>query len=160
MPTVKTRVTAIPDFDALAVIGCDLDVDGQTGIVNGPTRRLACLIEHAAKTIKLSRAEWNTIADAMNNTEDLREYFSTEEPAGLLIRENLEWKPDVGAKWGVRLKSLIKKVDAMTPIQHEAILSAIRWAWRLVDKWDYQTTEWWTPAFRRKTGTWRYDDEY
>jgi len=159
MPTTKNRVTAIPNYVALAVIGCDLDADGQSGVVNGPTRRFAALIERAARTIKLSRDEWNSLADVMKETEDLREYFDSDESAGVLLRDNLAWKPAHGIKWGVKVNSLIKKVDGMTTIQQEAILSAIRWAWRCSDAWDYENTEWWTPQFRAKTGVWRYSDE-
>lgn len=145
----SARVTGYPDTDALAVLGYDLPEDGPTAVIQGPARRLARLVERAAAEIKLDRAEWNAVADVMNGSADLYDYAGSDVPPGLLIRGNLDDTPGIGEKWGIKVPALLKKITALSPIHHEAILCAVRWAWRHCDEWDHTTDEWWTPAFRR-----------
>lgn len=146
----KLRITGIPDRDALTVLGYDLDEDGQTLCITGPQRRLAQLVERAARDIPLSRAEWNAVADVMNGCADLYDYAESSVPALLMVAANLEDSPGIGEKWSVDAKALLRKLQRLTPTHGEAILAAVRWAWRHVDAWDHAKDEWWTPAFRRQ----------
>lgn len=146
----KLRITGIPDRDALTVLGYDLDEDGQTLCITGPQRRLAQLVERAARDIPLSRAEWNAVADVMNGCADLYDYAESSVPAPLMVAANLEDSPGIGVKWGVDVKALLRKLQRLTPTHGESILAAVRWAWRHVDAWDQAKDEWWTPAFRRQ----------
>lgn len=151
MPTPKARITAIPDTDALTVLGYDLTEDGQTLCVTGPARRLARLVERAAKELEavLDRPSWNAIADVMNGCADLYDYADSGLPALLLITANLQDSPGPGEKWRVDVRRLCRSLNALTPTHGEAILCAVRWAWRHCGDWDHAKDEWWTPAFRR-----------
>lgn len=151
MPTEQRRVTGIPDHAALAVLGYDLDEDGQTGVIVGPARRLARLVEGAARELDavLNRAEWNAIADVLNGCADLYDYADTDIPAILLVRSNLADSPELGAKWQVDVPDLCRRLEALTPLHGEAILCAVRWAWRHCKAWDHTHASWWEPAFRR-----------
>jgi hypothetical protein len=152
MPTHHSdRVAGVPDLDALIVLGYSREEDGQTGVIRGPTRRLARLIEQASRDIHFSRAEWNAVADVMNGCADLYDYADSDVPAGIMVRANLEDSPGLGEKWGIDVKKLLAKIVKLSPTHHEAILCAVRWAWRNVDAWDHSKDEWWTPAFRRKS---------
>lgn len=150
MPTEKTRLTAIPDVEALTAIGYDLDEDGQTLCVTGPARRLARLVTRAARELDavLTRPQWNAIADVMNGCADLYDYADTGVPPLLMLRANLQDSPGLGEKWGIDVADLCRQLDALTPTHGEAILCAVRWAWRHCDAWDHTADDWWTPAFR------------
>ena len=151
MPTDRDRVTAIPDLEALAVLGYDPDEDGQSACVRGPARRLARLVEAAAADLEaaLSRAEWNAVTDVMNGCADLYDYADTGVPALLMVRANLQDSPEVGEKWEIDVADLCRRLEALTPLHGEAILCAVRWAWRHCDAWDHQADDYWRPAFRR-----------
>lgn len=151
MPTKKGRLTFIPDPDALAVLGYSVEEDGATLCGVGPARRLARLVERAARELDaaLSRAEWNAIADVMNGCADLYDYADTGVPALLMLRANLQDSPGIDRKWKFRIPDLLAKLDALTETHGEAILCAVRWAWRHVEAWDHSEDEWWQPAFRR-----------
>lgn len=145
----SARVTGYPDFDALAVLGYDPEIDGQTAIVQGPARRLARLIEHATAEITLTRGEWNAIAEVMNGTADLYDYADSDIPPGLMITANLQDSPGIGEKWGINVKKLTAKIRSFSPLQLEAVLCAVRWAWRNSELWDCTRDSWWSPAWRR-----------
>lgn len=151
VPTEQKRLTAIPDLDALAVLGYSTDEDGQTACVTGPARRLARLVEQATAELRpvIVRAEWNAIADVMNGCADLYDYADSDVPALLMVRANLADSPEIGEKWGVDVADLCRRLEALTPLHGEAILCAVRWAWRHCDDWDHTRDEWWEPAFRR-----------
>lgn len=151
MPTEQKRLTAIPDADALAVLGYDTTEDGQTACVVGPARRLARLVEQATAELAavLDRAEWNAIADVMNGCADLYDYAGSDVPALLMVRMNLQDSPGLGEKWGVDVPALCRRLEALTPTHGEAILCAVRWAWRNCDEWDHTKDDWWAPAFRK-----------
>lgn len=150
MPTDKTRITAIPDAAALAVLGYDTDEDGQTACVVGPARRLARLVTRAARDLDavITRNEWNAIANVTNGCADLYDYADTDVPPLLLLRADLEDSPGLGEKWGVDVPDLCRRLEALTPAHGEAILCAVRWAWRHCDEWNHATDSWWQPAFR------------
>lgn len=154
MPTDRKRLTYIPDADALAVLGYSVEEDGATLCGTGPARRLARLVEAAARELAavLTRREWNAIADVMNGTADLYDYADSGVPALLMVRANLQDSPGIGRKWRLDPAELLGKLGALTPTHGEAILCAVRWAWRNVDAWDHAKDEWWTPAFRRAAG--------
>lgn len=147
----KRRVTGLPDYDALAVLGYDVTEDGQTLCIAGPQRRLARLVSRAARELGavLTRGEWNAIADVMNGCADLYDYAESGVPALLMVKANLQDSPGIDKKWKIRLPDLLRKLDALTDTHGEAILCAVRWAWRNVDAWDHAKDEWWTPTFRR-----------
>jgi len=150
--SVKDRVTGWPDADALAVLGYAVEEDGQTGVIVGPARRLARLVEQATAELSavLDRNEWNAIADVMNGTADLYDFADSQVPALMMVRANLQDSPGIGKKWGVKLPDLLVKLAALTPLHGEAILCAIRWFWRNTDqKVDHTTEDWWRPEFRR-----------
>lgn len=154
MPTEpKARVTGYPDRAALAVLGYSVEEDGQTGAITGPQRRLARLVSRAARELDavLDRNEWNAIADVMNGTADLYDYADSDVPALLMVRANLEDSPGIDKKWKIKLPELLAKLQALTPVHGEAILCAVRWAWRNVDAWDHAKDEWWKPTFRAVT---------
>jgi len=150
MPTEKKRATFIPDSRALAALGYSIEEDGDTLCAVGPARRLARLIERASRELdaSLSRGEWNAIADVMNGCADLFDYADTGVPALLMLRHNLMDSPGIDRKWKIKLPDLLAKLDALTDTHGEAILCAVRWAWRHCDAWDHTKDEWWKPAFR------------
>lgn len=150
MPTEIKRLTAIPDADALAVLGYSVDEDGPTGCVVGPARRLARLVGHAARELDavLARGEWNAIADVMNGCADLYDFADTDVPALLMVRANLQDSPGIDETWGIDLPELLCKLAALTPLHGESILCAVRWAWRNCGEWDHTADDWWQPAFR------------
>lgn len=151
MPTDRKRLTFIPDDDALAVLGYSTVEDGDTICGVGPARRLAKLVERASRELSavLTRGEWNAIADVMNGCADLFDYADTGTPALLMLKANLQDSPGIDKKWKIKLPDLFAKLGALTDTHGEAILCAVRWAWRNVDAWDHLKDEWWTPAFRR-----------
>ncbi len=149
MPTERPRITGIPDTDALTVLGYSVDEDGQSLCVTGPAKRLAKLVERAARDIPLSRAEWNAVADVMNGCADLYDYAESDVPALLMVTANLQDAIGIEEKWKVDVKAICRKLNRLTPTHGEAILAAIRWAWRHCDAWDHSKDEWWTAAFRR-----------
>lgn len=151
MPVSKPRITFLPDLDALATLGYDTDEDGQTLCGVGPARRLASLVERAARELSavLTRGEWNAIADVMNGTADLYDYADSDVPALLMLKANLQDSPGIDRKWKIKLPDLLGKLDALTDTHGEAILCAVRWAWRNSQTWDHARDEWWLPAFRR-----------
>lgn len=151
MPTDVKRLTAIPDLEALAVLGYDVTEDGQTGCVVGPARRLAKLVEQATAELSavFGRNEWNAIADVMNGCADLYDHAGTDVPALMMVRMNLQDSPGIEKKWKIKLPELTRKLEALTTLHGEAILCAVRWAWRHCDDWDHQQDEWWRPEFRK-----------
>lgn len=144
------RLTAIPDLDALSVLGYDTVEDGQTACVTGPARRLARLVEQATAELSavLDRAEWNSIADVMNGCADLYDYTDSDVPALLMVRANLQDSPEVAHKWKIDVPGLCRKLESLTPTHGEAILCAVRWFWRNCDA-DHKRDSWWEPAYRR-----------
>lgn len=150
MATTRPRVLVLPDTDALAAIGYDLSEDGNTACMTGPARRLARLVTQATAELAgvLSRPEWNAIAAVMNGCADLYDYADADVPALLLVRANLQDSREVGGEWGIDVPDLCRRLDALTPLHGEAILCAVRWAWRHCGEWDHARDEWWTPAFR------------
>lgn len=151
MATTRPRVLVLPDLDALAVLGYSLEEDGNTACLVGPARRLARLVEQATAELDsvLERAEWNAIADVCNGRADLYDYAESDIPALLVVRANLRDSPEIGEKLGIDVPALCRRLEALTPLHGEAILCAVRWAWRHCDEWDHTRDEWWTPAFRR-----------
>lgn len=151
MPTKKDRLTFIPDDDALAVLGYSVGEDGDTLCGVGPARRLARLVERAARELSavLTRPEWNAICDVMNGCADLYDYADTAVPALLMLKANLQDSPGIDRKWRIKLPDLLAKLDALTDAHGEAILCAVRWAWRHCDERHHARDEWWQPAFRR-----------
>jgi hypothetical protein len=151
MPTEHKRLTFIPDAEALAVLGYSIEEDGATLCGVGPARRLARLIERASRELDavLVRAEWNAIADVMNGCADLYDYAESDVPALVMLRYNLTDSPGIDKKWKFKLPDLIGKLDALNDTHGEAILCAVRWAWRHCDDWDHTKDEWWKPAFRK-----------
>lgn len=150
MATTRPRVLVLPDADALAALGYSLDEDGNTACMTGPAKRLARLVESATAELGsvLDRAEWNAIADVMNGCADLYDYAESDVPALIMVRANLQDSPGIGGKWGIDVPALCRRLEALTPLHGEAILCAVRWAWRHCDEWDPRD-DWWTPAFRR-----------
>lgn len=153
MPTERKRITLIPDTRSLDVLGYSLGEDGDTLCGVGPARRLAKLVERASRELDavLSRAEWNAIADVMNGCADLYDYAESDVPAILMLKHNLMNSPGIDKKWKIKLPDLLRKLDSLSDTHGEAILCAVRWAWRHCDEWDHAKDEWWKPAFRNAT---------
>ena len=154
MATEKRRITAIPDLDALAVLGYTLDEDGATLCAVGPAQRLARLVERASRELEavLDRGEWNAIADVMNGCADLFDYAESTVPALTLLVANLrdgDLLNGLGRKWSVDVPDMSRRLEALTPTHGEAILCAVRWAWRHTEAWDQDRDPWWRPSFRR-----------
>lgn len=152
MPTIKRRVTIIPDDEALAVMGYDLNLDRTviTEAINGSCRAAARLIAQAGRELEgvISRAEWNAIADAMNGSAELYDYGRVHTPALQMITANLEDSLGIGKKWKFDVADLCRRLDALTPTHGEAILAAVRWFWQHCQAINHRTDEWWRSAFR------------
>lgn len=149
MATERKRVTGIPDTESLTILGYSVGEDGQTGVITGPARRLARLVTAATRELGavLEHAEWNAIADVMNGSADIYDYADTEVPAIMMIVANLQDSDGIGKKWEIDVADLARRLNALTPLHGEAILCAVRWAWRNCEAWDH-ADEWWTPAYR------------
>jgi hypothetical protein len=161
MPTKKKRLTFIPDLEALAVCGRDIQPDEEerwaTGSesVNGVLRRHAMLIEEAGREVAdmFTRGEWNMMADALHPYAGLDDGPFSAHPAGELIASNVEDSADLDGtdkKWKVNAKKLVDKIHALTPLQAEAVSDAIRWFSDHCEGIKNDRDEWWLPAFRRK----------
>ena len=151
MPVTQRRLTGIPDFDALATLGYEIDEDGQTMCITGPARRLAQLVDRATRELDavLSHAEWNAIADVMNGCADLYDYADSSVPSLLMVTANLQDSPEIESKWKVNTKDLCRRLNGLTPTHGEAILAAVRWARRHCEQWDHTQEGWWWPEYRR-----------
>lgn len=149
MPTELKRLTAIPDGEALAVLGYDTTEDGQTACVVGPARRLARLVEQATAELNavLTRDEWNAIADVMNGCADLYDYADSDVPSLLMVRLNLQDSEGIDEKWQIDTADLCRRLESLSPTHGEAILCAVRWFWRHPDT-GHTRDDWWKPSFR------------
>jgi hypothetical protein len=161
MPTAKKRITLIPDLEALAVCGRDVQSDEVGGrwnnatlTINGLIRRFAVLIQKAGREVaaRFSRAEWNLIGDALQGNgsvpqEDVAYDTVTLIRATVQDADHLE---GAGKKWKVNVGALVKKLETLSLIEGEAILAAVRWFGEHLDEIKNDRDEWWLPTFRRK----------
>jgi hypothetical protein len=154
VPTDKPRVmVTIHDPRLAPTVGAEkFDGFSLAGLVS----RYAALVERGAADLKavLSRAEWNAIADANNGCADMWDYpdgVGATSPL-LMFWANVHDSPELGAKWEIDAKRLVKKLQGLAPHHGEAILCAVRWFWTHCEpgQIDHTKDEWWTPEFRRK----------
>ena len=161
MPSEKKKVTLIPDHDALAVCGRDIR-PGESGRwsdasqqITGLIRRHALLTEQAPRELDavLSADEWNLIADVNNGCADLWDYSESSIPYLSGIAANVEdgdRLDGTGAKWGVDVPELLRRLAALARVHGEAIADAVRWFWDRPEAIAHTVDHWWLPAFRRK----------
>lgn len=143
------RVLVSLETNDLDALGYDLTEDGNAVCARGPARRLARLVEQATGEISFTHAEWNAAADVLNGCADLYDYADSGiEPAQLLLA-NVQDTPGLGEKWDVNVKAMCQKIRALTPLEGEAVLCAVRWAWRHTDQWDHNQAGWWLVKNRR-----------
>lgn len=143
----RQKVSGYIDLPSLAVLGYDRTEDGGTGLMQAPAIRLAWLVER--NTPRFERDEWNAILDAMNGTAELYDWTCEQIAPQLMVAANLHDTPGLSEKWKIDVAGLIKRVRRLNDIEGEAILCAVRWAWRNCNEFEHEADEWWTPEFRR-----------
>lgn len=130
MPTKLRRITVIPDAETLATLGHS-PMSEMTASIFAPLKRFARLVECAAKELDsvLTPEDWKFIGDqTMHLGRD----------PGLLtvlILQAVEKRP-----------ALVDKLKHITPLQAEAVLSAVYWLQLDPDR---ISGCWWLPDMRR-----------
>lgn len=137
MPTDRKRVHYLPVEQPLAVLGYSLEHDGNTLIGTGPARRLALLVERARETVEFTRSEWNILYAALAPV--IEDFPMSENSARSIIVAQLL----TAVSQGVKAARVMDRVQRCSDLQAEAILCAVRWAWRNRDSWDAEKDEWW-----------------
>lgn len=117
-----------------------------------------------------SRAEWNVMADVCNGTLDLMDYSEAPTSFRVMLLGNVgdsQW-PDgdesparghLGASWfpespdggDMEVRGLLRKLAGLSPIEADAIVTAIREFWSNPGA-DHQVDEWWLPKGPRRKG--------
>lgn len=156
MPTDKRRFPLMVEPRVFAAVGLDPESAGSPD-VTGVLKKYGGLLIDAGREVerKLSRDEWNYLADACNGL-----IWDGVDPVELLKLQAHDAIPDLATKWlgedagESAADYLVAKLGKLTPLQAEAAALAIRWFWTRGDI-DLTEDRWWSPTFRVKRTTGR-----
>ena len=101
---------------------------------------------------QFTRTEWCAIADANNGT--LFDFVGTRPGMHLACNVEDAGRLDgLGAKWGIDVPGLTRRLHGLGYVQGWAVIQAVRWFWQHCQEIDTAADEWWTPAYRKQPGS-------
>lgn len=134
------RLTVYPDPRALVVLGQSAPT------LNRALESWARVVGEATEELKLSRSQWNYLADCLNG-----HVFDSLTGPGALGAEvrDAERYDGFGEKWDVDAVALAEITTALSWEATAAVIAAVQFFWEHYQTIDPRKDEWWTLRFRR-----------